>query len=213
MSTVLITGTSSGLGRGLAEVFRDKHWDVIATTRKELDISEQKFIDEFVNSLGDKPIDVLINNAGVYDSTAVNYEDVVSTMDDVDAVFRTNAIGPRILTEKLVSNLEKSQLKLIVTITSGMGTHSQMSSYSAKHWPYSASKAAADFEMSSFALVHPKIKSVLIHPGSVISKIGGEGASVEPRDAAEKILDLIENHEVKLPNGKLVNTEGKVIEF
>lgn len=210
---MLITGTSSGLGAALAKVFEEKGWNVIATVRKDLDVGDQSSLDEFVATLGGKPIDVLINNAGVYDAPPEDDDAVISKMDEVANALRINSAGPRILSEALIPNLKAGSEKLIVTISSGMGTFAKLNDYSARHWPYSASKAALNYEMTSFNRLFPDIKSVLVHPGSVKTKIGGEQADMEPIVSAEKIYGLIENHESKLVVGKINVYDGSQIEL
>jgi 1-acylglycerone phosphate reductase len=81
--TVLITGTSSGIGDQLARVFHEKGWKVLATARKAETISELSALGITALSLDvDKPesiaglkkeveditggrLDMLINNAGM----------------------------------------------------------------------------------------------------------------------------------------------------
>ena len=77
----------------------------------------------------------------------------------------------------------------------------------------SASKTAVNFAMLCFGILHPEIKSVLINPGWMKTCIGGSSAPLTPAFSAEKIFGLISDHKNKLPNGKIVNYEGKVMDF
>ena len=63
-----------------------------------------------------------------------------------------------------------------------------MDDYHATHWAYSASKAAVNYAMIAFAKTHPTLKSVLIHPGWVKTKIGGHDAPLNPTDVATKLF-------------------------
>lgn len=210
--TVLVTGAGSGLGKALAQVFSKNGWEVIAATHKDLDVANQKSIEAFVKKLEDKPIDVLINNAGVYDSLPGS-EIVISTIAEITKVFQVNTIGGRVLTDALISNLRKGDEKLVVTISSGMGTYNALDEYHASHWPYSASKTAVNYAMLAFNKEHPEIKCVLINPGWMKTKIGGRGAQLEPEFSAQKIFELVQDHKSKLQNGSLVDYEGKPMEF
>lgn len=210
MKSIVITGAGSGLGKDLVEVFTEKGWNVIGTTRKELDLTLQSSIDNFLETLKDQSVDVLINCAGLYDAPPDD-EKVVGTVPEISKVFAVNTIGPKVLTDRLVENLMKGEDKLVVTISSQMGLSNLMDEYNANHWSYSASKTAVNFAMIAFSEQHPEIKSVLIHPGWVKSKIGGAEADLEPEFVAEKIYDLIQNPS-KLPINQLIDYEGKLLE-
>ncbi len=84
--TVLITGANSGIGLELASQYAAKGWTVIATQRRAevpksladlmakypkvsveaLDVTNAEQAAALAKKLSDTPIDVLINNAGVY---------------------------------------------------------------------------------------------------------------------------------------------------
>lgn len=212
MRTVLVTGAGSGLGRALIDVFAKNGWEAVAASHSDLDVADEKSIETFVADLKGKPIDVLINCAGVYDSPPGD-ETVVSTIPNIIKIFQVNTIGTRVLTDSLLPNLQKGNEKLVVTISSEMGTYDKLDEYNAKHWPYSASKIAVNYAMLAFNRAHPKMKCVLIHPGWMKTKLGGVNAPLEPSFSAEKIFELIKNHKRSLVNGKIVDYEGKLIGF
>jgi len=212
MKTILITGVGSGLGKSLKKIFVENGWEVIALTHKDLDVADQKSIEELAKKLQGKPIDVLINCAGVYDGPA-DGDSTATTIEGITKVFQVNTIGAKILTDLLVPNLLLGKEKLVVTISSIMSTYAKLDEYAAQHWSYGASKMAVNYAMLSFNKVHPEIKSVLIHPGWVKTKIGGKDAIIEPNESAEGIYKLINNHQSDLPNGKLIDYQGKLIEF
>lgn len=212
MKTVLIIGAGSGVGKALKEVFGKYEWETIAFAHKDVDITEQKSIEELIKKLQGKPIDVLINCAGVYDGPA-DGEPTATTIDSITNVFQVNTIGAKILADVLVPNLLQGTERLVVTISSVMSTYSQLDAYAAKHWSYGASKMALNYAMLSFNTVHPEIKSVLIHPGWVKTKIGGKDALIEPEESAAGIYKLIINHKSRLLNGKLIDYLGNLIEF
>lgn len=212
MNTVLITGAGSGLGKALKDVFNKNGWETISLTHKDVEITDQKSIEEVVKKLYGKPIDVLINCAGVYDGPA-DGDSTANTVESLSEVFQVNTIGPKVLADLLLPNLLKGKERLVVTISSIMSTYTQLDDYAARHWSYGASKMAVNYAMISFGKEHPEIKSVLIHPGWVKTKIGGKDALIEPEESAKGIYKLINNHQSDLPNGKLIDYEGNIIEF
>ncbi|MCR6625791.1 MAG: SDR family NAD(P)-dependent oxidoreductase [Pseudoxanthomonas sp.] len=102
MSTILVTGCSSGFGLETAKVFSDRGWDVVATMRNPhrsvltasnrlrvlpLDVTDPNSIARCVAEAG--PIDVLVNNAGLGVPSPIEMTEasVARTM------FETNALG------------------------------------------------------------------------------------------------------------------------
>ena len=59
-----MTGASRGIGRGVADVFRERGHDVVAPTRTDFDLSDLGAVRAYARSKALGDIDVLINNAG-----------------------------------------------------------------------------------------------------------------------------------------------------
>ena len=188
MKTVLITGAGSGLGLALTKTFLENDWQVFAVYRQsaklesidskalkliQADLIRPNAINMIVNKLGNDPLDALINNAGLYDSDGEDRA-LVTSFDDISEIFQVNSIVPKLLSEAITPALSKGQEKLVITISSGMGTYAKLDKYHAEHWTYSASKTAVNYAMLSYGISHPDIKSVLINPGWMKTKIGGD---------------------------------------
>ncbi len=103
MSTILITGCSSGFGLETAKLFLERGWNVIATMRKPnadllpvsgrlrivaLDVTDSASISEALEHAG--PIDVLVNNAGFGAPSPVE----LTAAETVQSLFQTNTSVP-----------------------------------------------------------------------------------------------------------------------
>jgi NAD(P)-dependent dehydrogenase (short-subunit alcohol dehydrogenase family) len=225
MKTVLVTGVNRGLGFALATGFLEAGWRVIGLAREmpelpqsdrlqvELcDLADGPSIGAIAARLQGAPIDVIINNAAMYDSQP-NDDTATTDHTKLTRLFQVNTVAPKVLADALAGNLHAGVDKLVVTMSSGMGTYAEFDDYSARHWAYSASKAAVNYAMVSFAKLNPSFKSVLVNPGWMQTAIGGEDAPLKPEESAAAIIDLIMNHEDKLPNARMVDYDGKHMDF
>ena len=148
MKTVLITGCSSGFGLEIAKYFLDRDWKVIATMRVPrtdilppsdrlnvlaLDVTDPASIQRAVETAG--PIDVLVNNAGVGLTNAL--EGV--PMETARGVFETNTIGTIAMAQAVLPQMRARMAGTIINISS---------STTLKPYPllsvYTASKAAVN---------------------------------------------------------------------
>src|SRR5512147_2681192 len=131
--TVLITGANSGLGLEFVKQYAAKGWTVIATHRRHdvpetlaplvakypnvrvehMDVSSIEDVKTSAAKLKGVPIDVLINNAGVYsDRSACRSETCTGAGDTqtfgnidyalFDTIMATNVRGPLIVSESLI---------------------------------------------------------------------------------------------------------------
>lgn len=156
MSTILITGCSSGFGLETARLFLDRDWTVIATMRTPredilprsdrlrvlpLDVANAGSIERAVEAAG--PIDVLVNNAGV---GLMNALEGVS-LEKIRELFETNTIGTIAMTQAVLPQFRERRAGTIVNVTSSV-TLRALPLLSA----YTASKAAVNAFTESLAL-------------------------------------------------------------
>ena len=127
MTTVLITGTSSGYGLEIARHFHSKGWDVTATMRSPrpgllpegmrllaLDVTDTDSIKAAIAAAG--PIDVLVNNAGI--GLAGAFE--TAPMDHIRKVFATNTLGTMAMVQAVIPQMRARRAGVIVNITSSV---------------------------------------------------------------------------------------------
>lgn len=201
---ILITGANRGLGLELARQLADRGDDVLATYRDSasaddlmqlgvrtarLDVSDTASVESLVESLPPGGLDLLINNAGI----GVGHRELGHLdYERVSRYFETNAVGPLRLTESLLPQLKAGRRKLIVNMTSRMGSIGDNTSGDA--YGYRASKAALNMFTRSLAIDLAKdgFICVVLHPGWVQTDMGGPSASVPVGESVAGLLRVID---------------------
>jgi len=207
-ATVVITGAARGIGFHLTRAFSLAGYQVIATARRisaakalrdlasrggievvELDVIDPASLAAFAAWLGRRPIDILINNAGVMGGEHQSLEDM-----DYDAwlhAFQVNTLAPFRVTTALLPNLGRSSGAKVITLTSQMGSLHRKST---GRYAYRSSKAAANKVMQVMALElrDRGIIACPIHPGWVRTDMGGPHASISVEESAKGVLSVIE---------------------
>ena len=177
--TVLITGSSSGIGKETAKYFSDKGWNVVATMRKpekkkkplftedtidtvHLDVLDRKSITAAITHTIKKygSIDVLINNAGY--ATFGPFE--ASRPETIQRQFDTNVLGLMDITREVIPLMRKQKQGVIINITSVAGrmTFPLYSLYNSTKWAVEGFSEALQFELKPF-----NIKIKIIEPGII----------------------------------------------
>ena len=200
--TVLITGANSGIGLEFAKQYAAKGWTVIATHRRDktpetladlasrfekvrverMDVTKAAEIRALAVKLENVPIDVLINNAGVYnDRRGCHEEDCPGnwrTQDFgnldfglLDTIMAVNVKGPLMVSEAFLANVKASRQKKIISISSTNGSLTKPLPGSGAIF-YRASKAALNRAMQLVALKEKDdgVTVVLLHPGAVLTE-------------------------------------------
>jgi NAD(P)-dependent dehydrogenase (short-subunit alcohol dehydrogenase family) len=228
MATVLITGSSRGIGYELAKQYAEAGNRVLATCRNpdkadklkavaaaskglmtihRMDVSSMDSVKSARAEIGDIPIDIIINNAGVWGGLAGQ---VLDSMDYENWFyeFSTMAMGPFRVVQNFLKNLLAGQQKKIFTITSQTSAHSykKVAGYS-----YSSSKAASNRIMTMLARdLHDRGVTVcLMHPGWVRTEMAGKVADIEPPVSAAGIIRVI-GAATLADSGKFLKYDGGI---
>lgn len=169
MSTVLITGTSSGYGLETARHFHARGWSVIATMRSPraglmpegvrilpLDVTDPASIAAALKVAG--PVDVLVNNAGI--GLVGAFE--AAPMAYVRKLFETNTFGTMAMVQAVIPQMRARRSGVIVNVTSSV-TLAPMPLAAA----YTASKQAIEGFTGSLAheLAAFGVRAKLVEPG------------------------------------------------
>ena len=213
MTTVVITGANRGLGLALAQHYTTVGAHVIGGCRHPdaaealqamkaevhpLDMSSEASITAFASAVGDRPVNLLINNAGI-DAKALGADDAMRGALDITAeqflgVINVNVVGPLRLVQLLADNLRAAHGK-VANISSQVGSF-VVAQRIGRDVAYTASKAALNIitVKQSQVLRADGVTVICLHPGWVRSDMGGKGADLEPSEAAAgvaRVLDTV----------------------
>ena len=198
-TVVLITGANRGIGLQFAEQYAAQGFHVIGTARKpdeatelketgaevlKLDVTKDEDIQAMTETLKDRRIDILINNAG--------YKGLEKTRADLVKTFDVNAASPFLISEALIPNLKLSKSPKIINITS---QQAQLEGGTAPMNGYSISKTALNMVTRSF---HARFSKdgfivVCIEPGWNRTDMGGDKAPLDPKESTAKVIKIIDS--------------------
>lgn len=227
--TYFITGCNRGLGLEFVQQLLVRGQRVIATCRDiatatdltalalkhsgqlsliEMDVADEASMREAVDLLNDEPIDVFINNAGVYGPRDANFGQVKAPA--MAEVLYTNAVAPMLLTQLLIANVRKGSGKKLVYISSKMGSiedNGRGGSYI-----YRSSKTALNSIVKSLSidLASEGIAITTLHPGWVRTDMGGPNGNIDAPESVSGLLNVIDGLSVA-NTGQFYNYDGSTI--
>lgn len=229
MNTILITGANRGIGLELTKQYLSNNARVIACCRDphhanelnqlksqyhstlvicQLDVSNFQAITSLSQQLANEKIDILINNAGIIGNHA-------DTLANIDAdkwqeTFKTNTIAPTLMAQAFLNQLSHSNRKLVVNISSVMGSIAENTS--GGYYLYRSSKAALNAVTKSLSIeLKPKnIIAVVMHPGWVQTDMGGDEAPLTTEQSVTGIRNVIDQLTLT-DSGTFVSYDGRRI--
>lgn len=201
--TVVITGANRGLGLEFSRQFAAAGATVIATARRpddaeelrklgvrieQLDVADSASVAQFRQRIGDMPVDILINNAGI-GSWLYRLEDVDA--DALDRHFQVNTLGPMRVTQALLPSLRRSTGRTVVNITSDLASLERNTRGGA--YGYRESKAGLNmFTRTLAAELRPQgFICIVISPGWVRTEMGGPQAEQTPTESVAGIIRVL----------------------
>lgn len=245
--TVLITGANSGIGLEFTKQYAAKGWTVIATHRRNdlpetlakvvaefpkvrvesLDVTNVAQAKALAARLADTPIDVLINNAGVY-----NDRSKCAAGDDLcpgdyktqsfgnldfallDTIMAVNIKGPLIVSQAFYENVKASKLRKIIAISSSNGTITgELPHPWAGAMFYRTSKAALNREMQIVAtsVMKDGVTVVMFNPGPTLTEhqeyLRGNSMMIETSFTVGHMIDTIAKVTID-DTGKFLRYDG-----
>ncbi|MDX2416603.1 MAG: SDR family oxidoreductase [Xanthomonadales bacterium] len=218
--TVFITGANRGIGLALVRNFTDAGFNVIGTARKpesatelketgarveQLDVTDQASVDAMAQRMAETPVDILINNAGIKGDDS---KDMASLdVENMEWVLIVNTLGPVRVMKALFPNVQSSERKMVVNISSTMG------SIERNTWGccagYRASKTALNSINKTFAVDFGKqgVTFVVMHPGYVQTDMNEGKGNITPDQSGVGLMNVITGLDAS-DNGKFYDWEG-----
>lgn len=202
---VLITGANRGIGLELSRHYTSQGDQVIAVCRETsdeiedmadlvisgIDLCHDEAMETVLQILkmahnDNFTIDILINNAGLFQSETLDAMDY----DQIRQQFEVNALAPLKVSHALLPHLKPGSK--IANVTSRMGSIEDNTS--GAYYGYRASKAALNALGKSLAMdLKPKgIAVAQLHPGFVQTRMVGFNGDLSPEQAASGLSQRIE---------------------
>ncbi|ETO70323.1 hypothetical protein F442_12977 [Phytophthora nicotianae P10297] len=240
--TVLITGSTRSIGLALAEYYTKQGWNVIGNDACQqqhrsgiiyhimpdsntshlmalspfktvvMEVSDEASILEAARQLEGVPIDLLINNAGIY----IGDDLKSATKDSFMRQFEVNAVGPFLVTRTLLPNLELAAKNhgsaTVAQVSSFLGSigcnTSDMEQYFGQSYTYAASKVALNMVSRSMSvgLRDSNIAFVVLNPGYVDTDMNNHQGYLKPSESAEAMANIVANLSMK-DTGKFFNAD------
>ena len=200
MSRAVVTGANRGIGLELARQLVARGDTVAATCRatsaelnaldvdvfENVDVGDQQSVADFARRLGDEPIDMLINNAGILTSEELDSLD----WDRLRRQFEVNTLGPlRVISTLIPRMAESGKIGILTSRVGSMADNSSGGMYG-----YRISKAGAN--MVGVNLAHdlkPRgIAVFLLHPGYVKTGMTRGQGFTDPDEAARGLIERMD---------------------
>ncbi|MBM9606477.1 SDR family oxidoreductase [Desulfopila inferna] len=229
MKRVLITGSNRGIGLEFTRQYLESGWHVYATCRRpteaqslhmllelhsrltihRLDITQQEDINSLCQELMEVPINILINNAGVYFRKRSVGIDCIH-YDNWRRTFEVNTLGPVRITEALLGNIaESTTVRLIVVLSSHMERIAEINEGDSFYYRSSKSALNAAMQGISAEMKEQEIGVLLLHPGAVMTRIGPL-KGISTRESVSGMRQIIEGFTME-QTGKFFSYDGEEI--
>lgn len=230
---VIVTGVAGGLGRAIAECFRQEGWEVAGTDRREPDHRVQ--LDAFVEAdlldtgatnaaierLGQDGIDALVNNAAIQPLGSLTE----SSAEDWQEALKINVQGPA-TTIRAAHGLLRQRGGSVVNVASvhALATSPGRAAYVTSKGALMSLTRAAALELADEGI---RVNAVL--PGAVDTEmlrqsLRGEDSAItevaastplgriaQPREIAEAVLFLADDQRSSFVTGHGLVADGGVL--
>ena len=204
MPTVFVTGANRGLGFEHVKQYAEKDWEIIACSRnpekskdllelskkfpeniiiERLDVSNFEAVSDLSQKYINKPIDILINNAGTLGPKGVPEAMGYQNIDHMDFeiwrdILEVNLLAPFKVATAFHDQVAMSERKILIMMSSDLGSV-QQNNFGGLY-SYRASKAGLNILSKGMSIDWDDITVIALAPGWCKTYLGGEEAEIEP---------------------------------
>ena len=200
--TILITGTTSGVGATIAYDYIERGWNVIGLSRGEsifqypnyrhfqVDIGNPYYLNDAFEQIGN--IDILVNNAAVFKMKSFSQ----TSIDDIDDMIDINLKGAMYVTKFALQKMERGSRIFFINSVAGLEELENQSAYCASKHGLTGFAGVLGEELRGRG-----IKVTIIHPGGIDTPLwsrdipypcGDVSKAISPMELV-KVIDFVYN--------------------
>jgi short-subunit dehydrogenase len=204
MKTILITGTTSGVGATIAYDYIEKGWNVIGFARSEslfnysnykhyqVDISNLDMVYKAFEQINDTKIDILVNNAAIFTMKSFSQ----TSFDEIGDMVDINLKGAMYVTKFALKNMEQGSRIFFINSVAGLEELENQSVYCASKHGLTGFAGVLGQELRQRG-----IKVTSIHPGGIDTPLWNEEIPYPCGDVSKaispielvKVIDFVYN--------------------
>ena len=234
MQRAMVTGANRGLGLEYCKGLLSHGWAVNACCRLpdqagelkalretagdqlqiyQLDVTKHESVDHLAAQMGQKPIDLLINNAGTYGPEAAVPGQAYQSVEFMDYeiwrdILEVNVLSLFKVTTRFLGAVASSQRKLIMNLSSDLA--SIANNTRGQSHAYRTSKAAVNMLTRSLAIemATQGITVISMAPGWCTTDMGGPEGQVDPKQSIADQMKVIK-HLGPADSGRFIDRFGE----
>ena len=156
-----------------------------------LDVTHYEQMAALADQLSNRPIDILLSNAGIYGSKGTGFGEIDA--QEWRQVLEVNTIAPLMLVQAFVEQVAASQQKLVAVISSKVGSIADNTSGGS--YIYRSSKTAVNqvVKCLSIDLADRDISVISLHPGWVQTEMGGPNAEISTDESVSGLKGILQS--------------------
>jgi short-subunit dehydrogenase len=202
--SILITGTTSGLGATIAHQYIEMGWNVIGLARSgsifnfsnykhfKVDISNSEKLESVIDDISFIKLDIVVHNAALFKMKSF----VETNWLDIQDLFATNVMAPIVLTKLTLPMMNQNSRIFFINSVAGLEQFENQSIYCATKHGLTGFAGVLGKELQN-----RKIKVTSIHPGGIDTPLwnkdvpypcGDVSKAISPIEIA-KLIDFVYN--------------------